>query len=229
MRNLKNQHELFNSEQLVSNQDGKAMTSSLQIAKHFNKRHSDVLRDIKLLDCSDKFKERNFASSFYIRELDGRGQHKYPMYYMTKDGFSFLVMGFTGKQAAKFKEDYIHAFNAMEEFIRGQLINEIELSSYILESVNKNADMIKEYARVLSKRYGYSFELRTPDAIIKPSINSKKNIINNIEVLLSCYRNTLLAGLFQTYLAYEYDRRLKEVKLYVSKFIQNAPSSIDMY
>lgn len=229
MQNQKNQPSLFYSEQLVSIQDNKVVTSSLQVANYFNKQHKDVLRAINQLDCSIDFKERNFAPSFYIRELEGRGQHKYPMYYMTKDGFSFLVMGFTGKQAAKFKEDYINAFNKMEEYIRGQQINEREISEFIIQKMDMVLPDMKISAKLLSKEFKYDFELMIPDAMYKVPYNKNLNLISNIDNIISVYKNNLLAGLFQTYKAYEYNRRLKEVNLHISKFIQNVPRGLDIY
>jgi Rha family phage regulatory protein len=74
------------------------------------------LRAIKKLDCSQEFNERNFTLVEYV---DAKGE-KRPMYQMTKDGFVFLVMGFTGSKAAKFKEDYINAFNEMYEYINSE-------------------------------------------------------------------------------------------------------------
>lgn len=91
-------------------QNGKAVTTSQAVAEYFNKRHDDVLKKLRSLDCSPKFTARNFAASEYT---DSTGR-KLPMYEMTKDGFVFLVMGFTGKKAAAFKEAYIAEFNRME-------------------------------------------------------------------------------------------------------------------
>ncbi len=90
-------------------QDGKVTASSRDIARKFGKQHRDVIRAIDLLDCSQEFKVRNFAQLKFIY----RGQ-EFPYYEMTRDGFSFLCMGFTGKKAAIWKEAYIAAFNAME-------------------------------------------------------------------------------------------------------------------
>lgn len=99
---------------LIEVKNGQAVTSSLVVAEYFGKAHKDVLRAIKLLDCSDLFNQRNFAPVEYV---DKKGE-KRPMYYLTRDGFTFLVMGFTGKVAAQFKEAYINAFNEMEEMLR---------------------------------------------------------------------------------------------------------------
>jgi uncharacterized protein (DUF4415 family) len=68
------------------------------------------MRSIRKLECSAEFARCNFAQSSYLNE-QGKQQ---PMYRITKDGFMFLAMGFTGREAAKWKEAYITAFNRME-------------------------------------------------------------------------------------------------------------------
>ena len=98
--------------------DGQVVTTSLRVAEIFSKRHSDVLRDIRELDCSEDFHKRNFASMLKTTQLGNNATRKDPYYLITRDGFVFLVMGFTGKTAAKFKEAYIRAFNVMEERLR---------------------------------------------------------------------------------------------------------------
>lgn len=105
--------------------DGEAMTDSLRMARRFNKRHGDVLRAYKRLECSDEFRQRNFAlvmeSMTYV-DSDGntvtKQTSRISLIRMTKDGFIFMAMGFTGKEAARVKESYIGAFNAM--------VNELE-------------------------------------------------------------------------------------------------------
>ena len=99
---------------LIKNQS--VITTSLLVADKFERHHRDVLRAIKKLDCSQEFNERNFTLVEYV---DSKGE-KRPMYQMTKDGFVFLVMGFTGSKAAKFKEDYINAFNEMHDYINSE-------------------------------------------------------------------------------------------------------------
>ena len=99
--------------------DGQVVTTSLRVAEIFSKEHKVVLRAIRELDCSDDFRGRNFAPSLKIRQLpNGMGERQDPYYLITRDGFVFLVMGFTGKTAAKFKEAYIRAFNVMEDRLR---------------------------------------------------------------------------------------------------------------
>lgn len=95
--------------------DGQAVTSSLAVANFFSKRHDDVLKKIRTLECSASFTARNFSVSDYT-DCTGR---KLPCYQITRDGFAFLAMGFTGKRAARFKEAYINAFNQMEKNLSG--------------------------------------------------------------------------------------------------------------
>ena len=90
--------------------NGQAVTSSLAVADYFTKRHDDVLKKIRSLECSPEFNARNFAAVEYT---DAKGERR-PAYQITRDGFAFLAMGFTGKRAAQFKEAYITAFNQME-------------------------------------------------------------------------------------------------------------------
>lgn len=96
--------------------EGVLKTTSLNIAEVFGKGHKDVLRAIERLDCSEEFSRRNFAPSDY---LDERGKTQ-PMYELTKNGTAFLVMGFTGRQAARFKEAYIAEFDRLERLARGR-------------------------------------------------------------------------------------------------------------
>lgn len=96
--------------------DGKdtARADSLLVAKMFEKDHDKVVRDIENLDCSKEFNAANFGVISY---KDSRGR-KQKAYAMTRDGFTFLAMGYRGKKAAQFKEAYIKRFNEMEKFIR---------------------------------------------------------------------------------------------------------------
>lgn len=95
-------------------ESNQVLTNSLLVAEKFGKEHNKVIRDIQNLSCSDEFRAANFGVSSYI-SLQNK---ELPMYVMTKDGFSFLVMGYTGVKAGMFKEEYIKAFNKMEETIK---------------------------------------------------------------------------------------------------------------
>lgn len=90
--------------QIVHVSNNRLVTTSLLIAQNFGKKHSHVLRDIKNLECSKEFNESNFGLVSYT---DTKGE-KRPMYEITRDGFVFLCMGFTGAAAAQWKERYIN-------------------------------------------------------------------------------------------------------------------------
>jgi Rha family phage regulatory protein len=101
----------FESDNIVIDEvDGKLVTRSINVAKVFGKEHKRVLQDIRDMNCSEKFAERNFVPGSY---LDQQNQ-KRPMYSITRDGWTMLVMGYTGEKAMKFKEAYIAMFNKME-------------------------------------------------------------------------------------------------------------------
>ncbi|WP_421854582.1 Rha family transcriptional regulator [Marinomonas sp.] len=91
--------------------DGTPVTSSRDIAEFFGRDHKNVIQKIQNLDCSEKFTQLNFKLSEY-EDSTGR---KLPCYQITRDGFTFLAMGFTGKRAAQFKEAYIQRFNELEQ------------------------------------------------------------------------------------------------------------------
>lgn len=94
---------------LVIMKEKQAVTSSLQVAETFGKNHQHILRDVDALkDVS------NFGQMFVEANLpDSYGRNR-RAYYMNRDGFTLLAMGFTGKKALNFKLEYIEAFNHME-------------------------------------------------------------------------------------------------------------------
>jgi len=101
---------------LVILKKNRPTTTSLLVAEKFGKRHDTVLRKIRELEIPKDFALRNFAETSY---LDQQGKEQ-PVIEMTRDGFTFLAMGFTGKKAAEWKIKYISAFNSMEEVLRRQ-------------------------------------------------------------------------------------------------------------
>jgi len=102
--------------ELVIEQDNKPVTTSRTVAEAFEKEHKNVIRDIENLDCSFNFTQLNFELSEY-KDSSGKVNK---MYIMSRDGFTFLAMGYTGKKAAQFKESYIDAFNKMEQMLRSK-------------------------------------------------------------------------------------------------------------
>ncbi|HGW5085376.1 TPA: Rha family transcriptional regulator [Pseudomonas aeruginosa] len=138
--------------------EGQITTTSVDVAAHFKKRHDTVLRAIKLLECSAEFTARNFAASEYT---DPTGR-KLKQFRMTRDGFAFLAMGFTGKEAAKWKEVYINAFNRLEQELRKHdsdtadtIVNEL----IGMTEVNVIKGLIRDKAKVIPIERRRSFQL----------------------------------------------------------------------
>lgn len=94
----------------ISNENGKLVTTSRNIAEVFGKEHKNVIRAIESLECGEDFTRLNFELSEYV---DPTGR-KLPEYLITRDGFTLLAMGFTGKEAMQFKLAYIQRFNELE-------------------------------------------------------------------------------------------------------------------
>lgn len=111
-----NKLDLFKRMVLVS--DGEVITTSKIIADVFGKQHYNVIRDIKGLDCDDEFAKLNFEVCFENNDLqNGKAQ---PYYNITKDGATYLIMGYRGKRAAEFKQAYIRAFNWMSDNLKSR-------------------------------------------------------------------------------------------------------------
>lgn len=104
---------------LVIMKDRQAVTTSLQVAEAFDKQHKDVLEaiDNKIQSAENSAHYQNMFAVGEYKDSRGRAQR---MYYMNRDGFSFIAFGFTGRQADDFKLKYIDAFNKMEGHIKQQ-------------------------------------------------------------------------------------------------------------
>ncbi|MFM1663441.1 Rha family phage regulatory protein [Aeromonas salmonicida] len=120
--------------------DGQAVTTSLDLAAYFGKRHDDVIRKIRSLDCSLEFNARNFAA---VQYTDTKGE-KRNAYHLTRDGFFFVAMGFTGRRAAEFKEAYIAAFNLMEQQLRQRAMGHLETVDIAVGAVIENLAVIQQ-------------------------------------------------------------------------------------
>lgn len=96
--------------------DGLPVVSSLALADNFDKPHNRVLDSIREIygDLSEDVRSSNFRLSQYDGQTPNGGKRKYPMYLLTRDGFTLVAMGFTGKKALAWKVKYIQAFNEME-------------------------------------------------------------------------------------------------------------------
>lgn len=151
--------------ELVIMKDQQAVTTSLQVAETFGKEHKNVLRDISNLNLDRLNFEQMFSEG---TEPDSYGRNR-RIYYMNRDGFTLLAMGFTGKKALDFKLKYIEAFNNMEEAIKEERIQLPSDPMKVLELIfeaNKNTDKkveridkdvkyLKDNQRIDSAEYSY--------------------------------------------------------------------------
>lgn len=99
---------------LVIMHDKQVVTTSLKVAEIFEKEHRDVMKSIRNLTVQNFAVKKMFVEDSY---LNSRNQQQ-PMFYMNRDGFTLLAMGFTGSKAMEFKLKYIDAFNKMEKQIK---------------------------------------------------------------------------------------------------------------
>lgn len=127
---------------LVIIQNRQAVTTSLQVAESFKKRHDHVLETIKNLTTENSGVKNFFHEGTYTNE---RGRD-YPMYYMNRDGFTLLAMGFNGKKALEFKLKYIDAFNKMEEHI-----SNVNLPIQMAKELAKNEEAVRFLAEQVAQ------------------------------------------------------------------------------
>lgn len=100
-------------------ENNQPITTSRNVAENFDKNHRDVL---KAIDELSEGVAQNFADLFHeTTYIHGQNKQQYREYYMTKDGFTLLAMGFTGKKALEFKLAYIERFNQMENQLQNRL------------------------------------------------------------------------------------------------------------
>lgn len=134
---------------LVTMKGKNTVCDSLEVAKHFHKRHKNMIQSIERLaensaDVQKMFEPKQYTDSY------GRVQKKY---YMNRDGFSLLVMGFTGKEAIEWKIKYIEAFNQMEYLLLQKQTQVWQDSkAYATEIRKAETDVIKEYVQYATEQ-----------------------------------------------------------------------------
>ena len=165
---------------ILSTQKGAPVASSRQIAESFGKEHKDVLEAIRTKTAENSA----LLEMFHLTEYTTSQNKKLPMYLMNRDGFSFLVMGFTGKKADEWKLRYIQAFNAMEKQLaqRPQL-SRAELMAQALIAAH---DELEHKDRQIAEL--------TPKGIFADAVNaSKKSILVGELAKLLC-QNSVQIG-----------------------------------
>lgn len=144
------------------------VVTSLDVAETFNKLHKDVLESIRGIKSTLSTAE--FSALFYEENYKASNGKMNPMYYMNRDGFTLLVMGYTGEKAMKFKLDYIKQFNAMEKALIGKM-KEREKGIAVRQALTKAIQQSNENERM----HGHAYSTYT-DVIYKSIFgkNAKK-------------------------------------------------------
>ncbi|EAL3103940.1 hypothetical protein A7F85_06895, partial [Campylobacter coli] len=171
-------------------------TTSLDIAAVFNKRHDNIIAKIETFP-KDSFTDLNFKASKYI---DSTGRIL-PCYKITRDGFSLLVMGFTGEKAYKWKILFIKAFNEMEKRLRN-----IEYEKHDKLAFRQSLGYKSQLAQQKQK---YENEIKALKYDLEQSKNNFKDKLNCILA-----KNGLYAFDFKTFKNYalKLEKMLKDLK-----------------
>ena len=198
---------------LVMVNHDQVVTTSLKVAEYFGKPHKDVLKSIRTLECSTEFTERNFSPCFYFSELRNNVKRKLPMYYMTRDGFTLLVMGFTGKIAARFKEAYINAFNEMEKRLAGVTVREDEIIKTIRELCEDINSRIKGHEKMLKKEHG----VQQAGDMSGLSLLRRGTIKEQLTNIFAVLNNNIMSGQFAWAKLEKVEKENKEMKRELAK------------
>jgi anti-repressor protein len=151
---------------LVIMHDQQAVTTSLKVAEVFKKNHRDVLKAIReLLEGMRKTSQapEMFIEYHYTNRQNGQ---TYPMYYMNRDGFTLLAMGFTGSKAIEFKLAYIQAFNQLEQESR------LGVPQTLPEALRLAADQAEQI-----ERQKHTIEVQAPKAIFADAVSTSHTSI----------------------------------------------------
>lgn len=132
------------------NKEEVTVVSSLDVAETFEKRHTHVLDSIKQIET--EISSAEFSALYQKTEYKDTSGKINPMYYMNKDGFTLLVMGYTGEKAMRFKLAYIKQFNAMEKVLTGKQI-EREKGIAVRQSLTKALQQSTENERMHGHAY----------------------------------------------------------------------------
>ncbi len=175
-------------------------TTSLIVAEAFGKRHDDVLKRIETLEMAAEYHARNFAEM--IREIKiGKGATRRSKYYeMSRDGFTLLVMGFSGRKAMEWKVKFLEAFNAMEAELnkRPVVITDAQARA-IQDAIKLRILMTGEKPGDLYEMLKSSFQVPKYRRIRREDFAKALEIIETRPVMTACAgRPAVTAGFTET-------------------------------
>lgn len=162
-------------------QDTTIFTDSLTIAKVFGKVHYDMVKVMKREEAFDEFLTDGQISVSKYKDDSGKSNS---LYLFDRDSFSYFIMGFTGKEAKKWKLDYIKAFNAMEKELLNKpkpLTNKelLQLTSEALaneEVKREKAERLLEQAKVIGNATKYTNDTFSVDEFCKIISSKLENV-----------------------------------------------------
>lgn len=194
---------------ILKEENGEILANSREVAKHFEKEARNVVRDIRNLTAQNCAVEKMFIETTYINE---RGR-EYPMYLMNRDGFSLLVMGFTGKKALEWKLKYIDAFNKMEEMLKNKV--QVRLPATYEEAMELWLETKKESEQLIERN---------------KELEPKALIVDNMLKNDSAVTTTITERIKNTDVAKKWNRKIKSGEIkgttinvleYIHDFINN--------
>lgn len=168
---------------LVIMKDRQAVTSSLQVAEGFEKRHSHVIEAIenKISSAENSAQYENMFSEGIYQDSSGKNNK---MYYMNRDGFAFIAFGFTGRKADEFKLKYINAFNQMENEIKSSKLptnpmEVLELTFAAQKQANEKLDKVDNRVTNLEENVNidqgdYSYLTRRINKVVFQELEIKR-------------------------------------------------------
>lgn len=162
---------------LVIMHDKQAVTTSLKVAEVFEKGHKHVMEAIRKLTAENSTVRKMFGEDSY---LNSRNQ-KQPMYYMNRDGFTLLAMGFTGSKVMEFKLKYIEAFNRMEQALNEQQATPFKLPQNYHEALLQLAEQV-EINEANQPKVDYYDEFLSNKGLITTTLIAKQYGMSAIEL-----------------------------------------------
>ncbi|MBR5129214.1 MAG: Rha family transcriptional regulator [Firmicutes bacterium] len=213
--------------ELVYLKNDEAVCRSVDVAKMFGKRHDKLIHEIERMysDLIGNSNVRNGGAKFFHKSsYESRGKH-YPMYLMNRDGFSLLVMGFTGKEALEWKLKYIEAFNYMEFILRekstGAWLGTREQGKLTRKAEADTIKQLVEYAKSqgsthADRLYSNYTNLANKIAGIKDREEATTVQLNNLtlieNIILNCIQNGIIAEKHYKEIYQDCKRRLEVFK-----------------
>jgi Rha family phage regulatory protein len=148
------------SANLVEINNQSVFTTSTKVAHTFGKSHKNVLRDIDVLiagineiNASEGMLKIEHTPFKEVVVINQQNNQEYRSFELNRDGFALLAMGYTGKEALKFKIAYINQFNAMEQQLNQKQLHHVEAQSMLINDLRNGNATLENRLKMLNKSY----------------------------------------------------------------------------